>query len=427
MKVSCAGARVRAIVTGATAAWMLGTTAAWAGGMWVYETGSIDVGTASAGRAAAANDVSTAFGNPAGLTRVGSQVLFALQPLIVTTEFDVGTHTTVNGTEGGNAGGLVPTGGVYAGYSLREDLKLGFAFNSYAGGALNYDSDWVGRYIVTESELLTLNFNPVIAYRVLPWLSIGAGFSVQWAKMKTELAISNAAEALPDGSMQFEDTNVGFGGNAGVLFEIDPKTRVGVTYRSQVDQGFNDVPSFGQLGPGLQQLLQNAGVLGAPLGMDVTIPQEVMLSAYRDITDDLAVMANFNWQNWSQFGEIGVALSTAPPRSTTVDANLEDTFQGAVGLNYRLAAPTLLQLGFAYDSSAVDAEHRSPSLPVDRQLRFAAGVQYDANRDYTIGFAYEYANLGSASVDTTRRTGTLQGDYQSNSLNVFNLTVLRRF
>lgn len=425
--VRCGRTSIAPVAAGLLGSWLLGATAAWAGGAWVYETGAIDVGTASAGRAAIANDPSTAFGNPAGLTRIGTQLLFALQPMVVTTEFDIGSQTTVSGTDGGNAGGFVPAGGFYASYSVLDDLKLGFAANSYAGGALSYESNWVGRYIVTESDILTFNFNPVIAYRVLPWLSIGAGFSVQWAQMKTQLAIDNFAESLPDGNMRYKDQSVGFGGNFGALFEIDPKTRIGVTYRSQVDQSFSAVPAFGQLGPGLAAILRRAGVLGAGLDLDVTIPQEVMVSAYRALTDDLAVMANFNWQNWGQFGQIGVALSTEPPVARTVNADLQDTFQGAVGLHYRLAQPTLLQLGFAYDTSAVDSLHRSPALPVDRQLRFAAGVQYDANADYTIGFAYEYADLGSAGVDQARRTGIVQGDYQANSLNVFNLTVLRRF
>jgi long-chain fatty acid transport protein len=419
-------ARIGKLAVGGIAL-MLGASTAWAGGAWVYETGATDVGTASAGRAALANDASTAFGNPAGMTRLGSQALFALQPIIVTTEFDVGPGTTISGSSGGNAGGFVPSGGVYAVYSLLDDLKLGFAFNSYAGGELSYESDWVGRYITTNATLLTFNLNPVIAYRVLPWFSVGAGFSVQWSKLKSELAVNNMAEGLPDGRMQYSDTNFGFGGNFGALFEIDPETRLGVTYRSQVDHGFNDVPSFAQLGPGLEALLKQSGVLDASLGVDLTIPQEVMVSVYRDLTDKLAVMANFNWQDWSQFGQLGVSLSTAPPRSQAVNANFSDTFQGAVGAHYRLGEPTMLQLGFAYDSSPVSEANRGPALPVDRQIRFAAGVQYDVNADYTIGFAYEYANLGSADLNVTRSSGTLQGDYQANSLNVFNLTVLHRF
>ena len=412
------------------AAMWLGSGTAWAGGVWVYETATPDLGTASAGRAALAEDASTTFGNPAGMTRLGGvNLLFGLQPTIITTEFDTGTGTTTSGGNGGNAGGFLPAGGIYGSYSILPELKVGCALNSYIGGALNYETTWVGRYYATESTLLTFNLNPVIAYRVLPWLSLGGGFSVQWAKIKQELAVNNVADQLPDGQMKYSDNNFGFGGNIGALFEIDERTRVGVTYRSQVDHSFNDVPSFGQLGPGTEAALRRAGVIGHSLGIDMTIPQEVMLSAYRELTDDLAVMANFNWQNWGQFGEVGISLNSVPPRSLKADANFQDTYQGAVGAHYRLGKPTVLSLGLAYDSAAVDKAHRSPLLPVDEQFRVGVGVQYAVTEDYTLGAAYEYASLGSAPINTTRGalSGTLQGDYQINSLNVFALPVTHNF
>jgi len=405
-------------------------SSAWAGGLGLYEIGSPDLGTASAGRAALAEDASTAFTNPAGMTRLqGSQIQVGLMPLIVTTEFDEGTGTTNSGGNGGNAGGFIPAAGLYGVYEPMPDLKIGAAINSYVGGSLNYDDNWAGRYYTTETELLTFNFNPVAAYRVLPWLSLGVGFSVQYAKLKQEAAVNNVLDSLPDGSLKYQDHNFGFGGNCGILFEIDPQTRLGFTYRSPVDQSFSDVPSFGQLGPGLHRILQTAGVLNHSLSLGMTIPQETMLSVYRDVTDDMALMANFGWQNWSQFGQYSVQLNTAPPRAAAANANLDDTFQGAIGMHYRLGEPTMLQLGFAYDSSALTEPHRGPSLPIDQQLRFGGGVTYNVTDTYTLGFAYEYASLGSAPINTTRSalSGTLQGDYSTNSLNVIQFTVNHRF
>lgn len=419
-----------AIAVAVALAWAFAATQARAGGLGIYEVGSTDLGTASAGRAALAEDASTAWGNPAGMTRLeGSQVLFGLQPIIVTVEFDPGGRTTTPGTDGGNAGGFLPVGGIYGVYSILPELKVGASLNSYVGGSLNYDDNWVGRYYTTEADLLTFNFNPVIAYRVLPWLSLGAGFSVQWAQVTSESAINNVVDQLPDGRLKYEDNNFGFGGNCGALFEIDDRYRVGITYRSQVDQSFDDVPSFAQVGPILQTALGNAGVLGHNLGLDVTIPQEVMLSGFGQVTDDLALMANFGWQHWSQFGQYSVSLASVPPRALAVDANFDDTFHGAVGAHYRLGAPTLLQLGFAYDSSAVSESHRGPAVPVDQQLRFAAGVLYDITDDYRLSFGYEFVSLGSAPINTTRGplAGTLQGDFSANSLNVIGFTVAHRF
>ena len=63
--------------------------AAWGAGLWLYESGGPDLGTAGAGRAALAADASTAGSNPAGMTRLDrSQILSAVQGLYINSKFD---------------------------------------------------------------------------------------------------------------------------------------------------------------------------------------------------------------------------------------------------------------------------------------------------------------------------------------------------
>jgi long-subunit fatty acid transport protein len=77
---------------------------AWAGGLFVYEMATPDLGTASAGRAAAADNAATAFGNPAGMARLDqTQMLAGIQPAYGISHFDKGNNTTVSGGNGGNA------------------------------------------------------------------------------------------------------------------------------------------------------------------------------------------------------------------------------------------------------------------------------------------------------------------------------------
>jgi len=62
-----------------------------AAGFELYEMGTPDLGTASAGRAAMAKDASTVFGNPAGMTKLDrSQILVGIQPVYSDVRFDHG-------------------------------------------------------------------------------------------------------------------------------------------------------------------------------------------------------------------------------------------------------------------------------------------------------------------------------------------------
>ena len=60
---------------------LLIASSAQAGGLYLYELGTPDVGAAAAGWAARAQDASTVFTNPAGMTRLEkSELLVGVQP-----------------------------------------------------------------------------------------------------------------------------------------------------------------------------------------------------------------------------------------------------------------------------------------------------------------------------------------------------------
>lgn len=183
------------------------------------------------------------------------------------------------------------------------------------------------------------------------------------------------------------------------------------------------------LGPVLSAILRARGLLGSQVDLTYTIPQQVMVSAYQQITRKFALMANLGWQNWEQFGKINVSIASENPTSLTADANLKDTWHAAIGAQYRLATPWLLSLGFAYDSSAVGDADRIPALAVDRQLRYAMGIQYDWNRNVTWGLAYEFVDLGNAPINTRRGplAGRLIGDYPTNHLQFVATNLIWKF
>src|SRR5262245_25083027 len=211
---------------------------AWAGGAFLYELGTPDLGTAAAGRAAMAQDASTVVGNPAGMTRLDrSQLTGSMYTIIPSMQFDRNAGTTFSGGNGFNAGAPIPSnssvsvpvpaGSVFYVYSLSPDWKLGVGAVSAYGGGMNYGKQWVGRYVAQKLQLLSATLNPGIAYRLNEWMSIGVGFSVNYALLSQTTGVNNVAEQLPDGRMKFKADDWGFGGNAGVLLEPTSRLRFG--------------------------------------------------------------------------------------------------------------------------------------------------------------------------------------------------------
>jgi long-chain fatty acid transport protein len=82
-----------------------------AGGLIAYEFGTADVGLASAGYNARAQDASTVFTNPAGMTRLeDTQFLASGQVVWDNTKFSVGSGTS-SGLGGGDGGYAVGSDG----------------------------------------------------------------------------------------------------------------------------------------------------------------------------------------------------------------------------------------------------------------------------------------------------------------------------
>jgi long-chain fatty acid transport protein len=412
----------------ATLAFLIFASTARGAGLELYETGAPDLGTASAGRAAMASDASTAGANPAGMTLLDrSQLLTAPGALLPSTNFDVAPQTTTSGGGGGNAGVFIPTGSFYYVHKLNERLRLGVAFFSDYGLSGNYGKTWAGRYYLTEESLITAKINPSIAYEVNEWLSVGAGFSFGVGRLTFQSKINNLSRRVPDGGLALESWDEAFGAKVGILLRPISKLRIGLTYQSPEDYKFGFRPHVTGLGPIASRIRQRIG--GVKVNVPMTEPQQVMLSGLYEVLPNWSLMGNVGWQNWTEFGEFPVGISARKQRSVEANLHFSDTCQIAIGQQLRFGERWLWSAGFAYDSAPVSKANRNAVLPIDRQLRYGTGIQYEINRDVTAGIAAELMDGGPGPYSNTRGplAGTLQGHYSSNYLNFVALNVIWKF
>jgi len=401
---------------------------AYAGGLWLSVQPTPDMGVAGAGSQAAGFDASTATANPAAMTRLDrSQMEVGIMGIYPDMQFNV-KNATFGGNDGGNAGYLSPVPTLNYVHSVSPDFKLGIGVGSYFGLGLNYSNEWAGKYYVQRASFTTLAVNPTIGYRILPWLSVGGGVSVVQGSLSERVAVNTLLEP-GDGRLKYDASDVGYGYNLGVLFELSPQTRVGITYVSQVNLDFKDDLRFKNMeGTILGGLLNASGLLDSQLKLNVTIPAQLAIGAYQALTDKLALVGTVNWQNWSKFGEpeIGVADSN----TVTADLDYQDTYHAGLGVYYRVADPWLLMAGFGYDTSPTSSSsQRSPILPLGATFTYSAGVQYDWNKDLSVGAAYALVDAGSAKVNRSGGPlkGDLEGEYDTNFIHAFNVNVVYRF
>ena len=384
---------------------------ATAGGLYINEFVTPSMGTAGAGQEAFADDASTnfAFHNPAGMTRIeGHQLSGGIGALFGKTEFDPDSSTPFSGGDGGDQANWAPILGSHGVVSVTEDLKVGMSLFSVAGASLDPDDDWAGRYQLQEINLLTLSANPNIAYRATDWLSVAAGAIIMYADIDYKLAAPPGGV----GQVEIDGDDFAFGFNAGLLFEIDEGTRIGVTYVSKVEPKFSgdlDVDLNG--GPGFSFASD----------LEFTFPQTVRVGAYHEINEQWAVLASAGWEDWSEFDELTVSTAAG---GASIPTDWRDTYFVGAGVHYRPTEDWLLQAGLRYDSSPVSSSDRTADLPLDRQIRVAVGAQHELSEALTFGGAIEYIDLGDAEISNS---SVLVGDYDKNRIFVVGVNFNYKF
>jgi long-chain fatty acid transport protein len=375
---------------------------AWAGGIMLYEIGTDNTGLANAGAAARAQGPSTIASNPAGMSYLpGTQITAGLQVLYGDLSFDRDADTNVPGSGSGNALDPIPGGSFFITHQLDDHWSVGFGQYGDFGLAVNYDNNWSGRYFAQNASLLGVSMVPSVAYRFNEQWSVGIGVKAMYGMLQADTAIDRSPFGLTDrsdGQFKYKDNDWGFGANVGVIYAPQPGTRLGLTYTSKVDLNFEDKLDVKGDGPALRRL-DNANTQ-----LDTTVPQTVTLSLFQQLDRQWALLASVNWQDWSEFGQVGVQVDTSAnnAQSTTIDANYKDTWHLSLGAQYQATQQLLWNFGVAYDSSAVSDSNRTVTVPMAESWRIATGATYALNKDTDVNVSWAMVWLGDMPVDQTK-------------------------
>ena len=375
----------------------------YGGGLYLYETAGQEVGLASAGLAARAQDASTLLGNPAGMTQLaGNQLSVGGQLLVGDVSYQLDNSQMASP---GDVLDPFPAASVFYSHSLSDELKLGVGLYGNYGLALHFD-DWAGDRLIKQAALTALTLQPALAYQLNPQWSVGAGVGINYGLFALTRDVAGSDN-------KSKDTDWALNYHLGLMYQPTADTRLGLKYTSETEYNFALAPvlDFPLLG---QQVT-------LPIAALVNTPQQLMFSVYHQLNPQLALMGNLGWQDWSAYGDSQVVIAGQPQASS---GRLQDTWHGAIGMQYQLIPSWQLHSGIAYDSSLYQSQdNMSLTMPSGASWRFGAGAQYQLSAQSSIGADMEYLRQQGGAVDMP----LLAGSYDQGDLLLFSVSYNYRF
>jgi len=437
----------------------------------LQEQNGSGVGNAFAGGAAVAEDASTIYFNPAGMSRlpgiqgVVSGDLICLSAKLSDNGSQPAAFQPLGGT-GGDAGSCAVVPSLYLAVPINKQWAFGLGVGAPFGLKTEYDSEWLGRFQAIKSKVDTININPAVSWKVTDMVTVGAG--ANWQRIKATLtndvnysgALATAAAAAAAGGLippgvippllagvaglespaAVNGNDSAWGWNIGILVEPDKWTRIGASYRSRISYtirgqvNFNN-PALPALTPPLDSIgaLLATGVNQVLSNGDVTlalkVPDTGNISFFRTLNDKWDVMADIQYTGWSSIQNLTIVRSTGAILSVTPE-NFRDTWRGSIGTNYHYTNQWMFRAGLAYDQSPVRDAQRTPTLPDNDRTWLAIGAQYRVSPQLALDAGYTHIFVRNPSINqnqgSTAANGLISGSYK-NDVNVVGLQATYTF
>ena len=390
-----------------------------AAGFQLLEQNASGIGNAYAGSAAVAENASTIFFNPAGMTKLKDrEVSIGFSAVRPTFKFDNrGSSTGVLSGDGGDAGSwaFIPNG--YLSWAIAKDVYAGIGFGAPFGQVTEYDNPWAGGAHALKFDIKTFNINPSIALKATETVSIGAGINIQRMEVEYSRLTGVISAPLPlsttRATLSAGDTSWGW--NVGALFTLSPSTKVGVSYRSKIRHTLE-----GDLTVSGPAQNANAALTTGNAKALVELPDTFILSVAQQLNDKWEMLGDVSWTGWSSIEKVDIVRTSGALSGRTVqtlDTAFRDSWRYALGANYRLNDTVKLKFGVAYDQTPVpDASHRLVSLPDANRTWLTTGAQIKLDKASTVDLGAAYIQVSESHIDNKQASlgrGDVKGVYDA--------------
>ncbi|HEV2558502.1 MAG TPA: outer membrane protein transport protein [Microvirga sp.] len=357
---------------------------AQAGAFGVREQSATAQGYSFAGAASGSGRLSSMFWNPATITMApGWQSENHLSIIIPEVEITPRSGTPLSVLPLGPSGDIGQDAALLAGYTsyqVNDRLWVGYSSSAPYGLVTDPNQAWAGQTYSRSSKIFSLNFNPIVGFKVNEWLSIAGGPTVQYFDVRLKQA---AGFSPTSPSVILDGDDIGFGFTAGLTLTPFAGTTIGVGFRSSVHhelEGSIDAPA-GVFAP---------VAVNFPIKAKLNTPEQVTIGLSQAIGPAFTLHVGFEWTNWSRLKSPAIVNTAINRAVSDLPLNYEDGYMYSVGFDYRFNDRLTLRAGLAYEESPITTETRSTRLPDDDRIWASLGATYQWSEKLSFDVAYTH-------------------------------------
>lgn len=259
--------------------------------------------------------------------------------------------------------------GTYSPYGLRYEWPAGAPFTAVGETA--------------EMQFMTLN--PVVAYKILPTLSVAAGATLNYSIVDFKENVTPPFAAPPGFVNHFRGRDESAGFNAGVLWNPLQEHSFGLTYRSATDMNYH--------GHATALIAPSVNI---PSQANIHFPQQVALGYSYRPTKDWNLEVDGTWSDWSTLRNVYINPQGAVDK---LPFNWHPSWLFGFGATRYLGDGWRLSAGYMYSMNSVPDADFSALVPDSDRHLFSIGVgkQY---KNFSWDVAYQLGWSPSRTVSS---------------------------
>ncbi len=394
--------RVKSVLLAGSAAAVLLTavSSAGAGGFALREQSAYGQGASFAG-IAAGGSLSAMFWNPAIMTQFYGMNIEAAASIIVPRASHSYSASTLAGLGGPFTAGVDNSGdhaivpATYTSMQINDRFWVGASVNAPFGLSVGFPSMWAGAAYAQNSDVVSYNFAPSVAYKINDMISVSAGLQVQYMKVSY-----STLAALPANLAIISGNGYGYGFTLGATFTPTPTTVVGIGYRSAIDQEIDGTLTA-----------TTPGSTPGSVSTELKLPDLLTVGLRQKVGDRFTLLAGFEWAGWSRIGTAvvtsGGATATISGAPVVLPFEYSDSYFYSLGGEYAVSPSFTVRAGIAYEQSPVTDGVRTPRLPDNDRMWYSVGTTYHVPDIKGLSFdvGYSFIDVKNTPINLGPTTG----------------------